>query len=92
MNPGELKMVEAKRQELLGQLKAAESALRSHLNADGFGGNVIAHMERALAHIQEAAVALNEASRARTVAQLVNDLVRVEQVLDDARRGKTQRV
>ena len=92
MNSGDLKIVEAKRQELLGQLKAAESALRTCLHADGFGSNVIAHIERALAHIQEAAVALNEVNRARTVTQLVNDLVRIEQVLNDAKRGKSQRI
>ena len=84
MNPDELKMVEAKRQALLGQLKAAESALRSGLHAHGFGSIARAHLERALAHIQEAYVAINEINRARTVQQLVDDLVRIQQVMDDA--------
>ena len=92
MNPDDLNAVEAKRQALLGQLKAAESALRSGLHTHGFGSTARAHMERALAHIQEAYVAINEINRARTVQQLVDDLNRVQQVMDDANRGKSQRI
>jgi hypothetical protein len=86
MNSGDLNMVEARRQELLGQIKAAESALRGGLHTHGFGSTARAHLERALAHIQEAYVAINEARQVRTVPQLVNDLNRVQQVVDDARR------
>ena len=92
MNPDDLNAVEAKRQALLGQLKAAESALRSGLHTHGFGSTARAHMERALAHIQEAYVAINEINRARTVQQLVDDLNRIQQVMDDAKRGKSQRI
>jgi hypothetical protein len=88
MNAADLNVVEAKRQELLGQLKAAESALRSGLHTNGFGNTARAHMERALAHICEAYVAINEARQARTVQQLVEDLTRIQQVMDDATRGK----
>jgi len=49
-------------------------------------------MERAMAHIQEAYIAINEVNRARTVEQLANDLVRIQQVMDDATRGKSQRI
>jgi hypothetical protein len=49
-------------------------------------------MERARAHIQEAYIAINEINRARTVEQLVNDLIRVQQVMDAATRGKSQRI
>jgi len=92
MNSDDFKMVEAKRQELLGQLKAAESALRSGLHTDGFGSTARAHMERAMAHICEAYVAINEAKQVRTVQQLVDDLNRIQQVMDDARRGQSQRI
>jgi endonuclease IV len=92
MNANNHKMAEASRQALLGQLKSAESALRSGLHTHGFGSTARAHMERALAHIQEAYVAINEINRARTVQQLVNDLIRVQQVMDEATRGKTQRL
>jgi mannose/cellobiose epimerase-like protein (N-acyl-D-glucosamine 2-epimerase family) len=49
-------------------------------------------MERAMAHLCEAYIAINEMNRARTVEQLVNDLVRIQQVMDDATRGKSQRI
>jgi len=92
MNPDDVNAVEAKRQELLGQLKAAESTLRSGLHTRGFGSTAHAHLERALAHIQEAYVAINEPKQVRTVQQLVEDLTRIQQVMDDARRGKSQRI
>jgi hypothetical protein len=92
MNSDDLKAIENQRQALLGQLKAAESALRSGLHSHGFGSIARAHLERALAHIQEACVAINEINRARTVEQLVNYLTRIQQVVDDATRGKSQRI
>jgi len=85
-------MVEAKRQELLGQIKAAESALRSGLHTRGFGSTARAHMERAMAHICEAYIAINEARQVRTVQQLVDDLSRIQKVMDDAKLGKSQRI
>ena len=85
-------MVEAKRQELLGQIKVAESALRSGLHTQGFGSIARAHMERAMAHICEAYIAINEAKQVRTVQQLVDDLNRIQKVMDDAKLGKTQRI
>ena len=90
MNSEELKAIESQRQKLLTQLNAAESALRGNLHTRGFGSMAQAHMERAMAHIQEACIAINEAKIVRTVEQLVNDLVRVQQVLDAATRGKSQ--
>jgi hypothetical protein len=92
MNPIEIKSVEARRQALLGQLKSAESALRNGLHTHGFGNIARAHLERAMAHICEAYVAVNEINRARTVQQLVDDLNRIQQVMDDAQRGKSQRI
>jgi len=92
MNSEEFKMVEAKRQELLGQIKAAESALRAGLHTQGFGSIARAHMERAMAHICEAYIAINEARQVRTVQQLVDDLNRIQKVMDDAKLGKSQRI
>lgn len=92
MNPDELKAIEKQRQALLDQLRAAETALRDNLHVHGFGFTARAHMERALAHVQEAFVAVNEIGRARTVQQLVNDLVHVEKVMDDAKRGHSQHI
>ena len=92
MNPEELKAIESQRQALLGQLTAAETALRTGLHTHGFGSTARAHMERALAHIQEAAIAINEINRARSVEQLVSDLIRVQQMMDTVTRGKSQRI
>jgi hypothetical protein len=92
MNAEELKAIESRRQALLEQLSVAETALRNNLHTHGFGHTAHEHMERALAHIREAYVAINEAGHARTVQQLVNDLVRIQQVMDDARRGQSQRI
>jgi hypothetical protein len=92
MNSDDLKAIENQRQALLGQLNAAEAALRTGLHTHGFGCAAPAHMERALAHIREAYVAINEINRARTVEQLVNDLIRVQQVMDAAKQGKSQRI
>ena len=49
-------------------------------------------MERAMAHICEAYIAINEAKQVRTVQQLVDDLNRIQKVMDDAKLGKTQRI
>ena len=51
MNTGEIQAIEARRQALLGQLTAAEAAVRAGLHAHGFGDTARAHLERAMAHI-----------------------------------------
>ena len=92
MNPEELKSIESRRDSLLEKPTMAETALRGNLQVHGFGHTAHEHMERALAHIREAYVAINEAGHARTVQQLVDDLVRIQQVMDDAKRGQSQRI
>ncbi|HWC58453.1 MAG TPA: hypothetical protein VHC44_02070 [Verrucomicrobiae bacterium] len=69
MNSEELKAIESQRQELLDRLNAAESALRDGLHKHGFGSTAHAHMERALAHVREAYIAINEAKPVRSVQQ-----------------------
>ena len=95
MSADELNDIEAQRQALLGQIRAAESALRSGLHTNGFGSTARAHMERAMAHIAEAYIAINEPTKnAWTVQQLVDDLNRIQQVTDDFKRRQhnSQRV
>jgi hypothetical protein len=92
MNAEELNAIECRRQALLEQLTAAETALRNNLHTHGFGHTAHEHMERALAHIREAYIAINEAGHARTVQQLVNDLVRIQQVMDEARQSRSIRI
>jgi hypothetical protein len=92
MNFENLNAAEVRRQGLLGQLKTAEAALRGGLHAHGFSSLARAHMERAMAHLCEACVAINEINRARAVQQLVDDLTRIQQAMDDARRRNPQRI
>lgn len=92
MNPGELQAIESQRQALLGQLTTAEAALRVGLYVHGFGETARAHMERARSHILEAYIAINESKAIRTVSQLVDDLARIQQVMDDVQRRKSQRI
>jgi hypothetical protein len=93
MNPGELQAIESQRQTLLGQLTAAETALRAGLqHTQDFGSTARAHMERARAHILEAYIAINESKAVRTVPQLVDDITRIQQVMDDVQRRKSQRI
>jgi hypothetical protein len=82
MTPAEASNREAQRQVLLGQLSAAEAALRANLDLDCASVTARAHMQRALAHMQEAAVAVSGVGRARTVWQLVEDLTRFKRNLD----------
>ena len=86
MDANNLKAIETQRQALLGQLKAAEAALRSGLHTHGFGSTAREHMERALAHIQEAYIAIAETKAVRSVPQLVEDLNRIEQACNELRQ------
>jgi hypothetical protein len=94
MNTPDLKSIEGERQALLDKLTTAESALHGSLRARGFGETPRAHLERALAHIHEAQVIINETKSLRTVPQLVDDLNRIERVQDEfnQRQYKGQRV
>jgi hypothetical protein len=87
---GELQAIEAKRQALLGQLRTAEAAVRAGLHAHGFGSTARAHLERAMAHIQEAYIAINESKPVRTVPQLVDDFNRIQQVMNEHHQRQTQ--
>ena len=86
MNSDDLKAIENQRQALLGQLTAAEAAVRTGLHTHGFGSTARAHMERAMAHIQEAYIAINETRAVRGVPQLVDDLNRIEQACNELRQ------
>jgi hypothetical protein len=83
MNPGESKSTQAQRKTLLGQINVAEAALRANLALDCAGVTARMHMQRALAHIQEAQVACNGVDHARTVWQLVEDITKFKRDLDE---------
>ena len=92
MSAKDFTAVEARRQALLGQLKAAEAGLRSGLHTHDLDNTARAHLERAMAHLCEAYVAISETKSMRSVQQLVDDLNRIQQVMDDARRHKSQHI
>ena len=83
MNTTEANQRDALRQALLGQLNAAEAALRANLDLNCANVTARVHMQRALAHIQEATVAVNGVVRARTVWQLVEDLTKFRRHWDE---------
>ena len=86
MDTDNFKAVESQRQALLGQIRAAETALRSSLHTHGFGSTARAHLERALAHVQETYIAISEMRAVRSVPQLVEDLNRIEQACSELRQ------
>ena len=93
MNPSDIQAIESQRQALLGQLTAAEAALRAGLHhTRGFGSTAREHLERAMAHVQEAYIAINEGKSVRSVPQLVDDLNRIQQMMSDAQQRKSQHI
>jgi hypothetical protein len=89
MNAAELNHLELRRRALLGQLQTADVNLRSGLHQHGMDAIVRAHLERALAHIREAHIAVNEQTKVRTVQELADQLARVEQIQSDLRARRT---
>jgi hypothetical protein len=85
MNANALNRLELARQTLLGQLHTADVNLRAGLHQHGLDAIVRAHLERALAHIREACMAVNEQSKVRTVQELADQLTRIEQMQADLR-------
>jgi hypothetical protein len=89
MNAGALNRLERLRRTLLGQLQTADVNLRAGLHQHGMDAIVRAHLERALAHIREAYIAVNEQAKIRTVQELADQLSRVEQMQVDLRDQQT---
>ena len=89
MNPGAPDLLELRRRALLGQIQTADVNLRAGLHQHGIEAIVRAHLERALAHIREAYIAVNEQTRVRPVQELADQLTRVEQMQADLRAQQT---
>ncbi len=81
MNPNESAAVPSEREALLGQLRTAEATLRGRLYRHQIDPVARAHMERALAHVREACVAIRDTGSARTVDQLVSELQHAQHLL-----------
>lgn len=78
--------LEQERRTQLDQLNAAEAALRANLHMHGLDETGRSHMERALAHVHEAYIAVNEPGKSRSVARLVHDLEKVERLTEKLKR------
>ena len=89
MNASALNRLELARNTLLGQLHTADFNLRAGLHQHGLDAIVRAHLERALAHIREACIAVNEQSKVRTVQELADQLTRIEQMQVELRAQQT---
>ena len=89
MNAGALNRLERLRRTLLGQLQTADVNLRAGLHQHGMDAIVRAHLERALAHIRESYIAVNERAKIRTVQELADQLSRIEQIQADLRAQQT---
>jgi hypothetical protein len=88
MNAGALNQLELRRRALLGQMQTADVNLRAGLHHHGMDALVRAHLERALAHIREASIAVDEQTKIRTVQELADQLTRIEQMQADLRAGQ----
>jgi hypothetical protein len=78
--------------QILELLDNAESALRENLHRHDLEPSARAHMERAVNHVREAYVATNEQGKARTVHRLVDDLEKVERLMEKVGRRQTRNV
>jgi hypothetical protein len=70
MKDGALNQFKSHRRELLGYLQTADDNLRAGLHRHGPEALVRAHLDRALAHIREAYIGVNERTRIRSVHEL----------------------
>ena len=70
----------------LEQLTAAENALRANLHRHDIDPAAREHMERALSHVREAYIAINEVGKGRTVQQLVRELEKMDRLVEKVRQ------
>ena len=89
MNPDEAPLLDRRRLTLLARLQAADAALRASLHQDGVDALVRAHLERSLAHIREADIAIHNVARARTVQELADQLTRINEMRAELRSQET---
>jgi len=67
--------------EQLDNLNAADRLLRANLHMHGVNPTAREHLERALNHIREGYIAIQEPGRSRSVKQFVEDSERTDRLL-----------
>jgi hypothetical protein len=85
MTAAESNAPDLNRHALRARLQSADTALRAGLNQPCAEALVRAHIERARAHIHEAEAALQNLARARTVAELADQLARLDEMREELR-------
>jgi hypothetical protein len=85
MNSGEANTLDMRRLALLARFQAIDMTLRTCLHKGGMNAIVRAHLERAIAHIREAHIAVNENIEVRTVQELASQLARIDEMREDLR-------
>lgn len=85
MTAAESNAPDLNRHALLARLQSADTTLRAGLNQPCAEALVREHIERARAHIREAETALENLARARTVAELADQLARIDEMREDLR-------
>jgi len=89
MNSKQANTLDSQLSVLLARLQAAHTTLRAHLQQLATDALVRAHLERSLAHLREARIALNGQTNIRTVQELADQLTRIEQMRDDLHAQQT---
>lgn len=72
-------------ERILANLQAAEDALRDSLHIHSMDATARAHMQRALCHLREAFIAINE-GHARSVEQVIREQAVFERLMAAASR------
>ena len=70
-------------ERLLANLQAAEDALRDNLHVHSLDATARAHLQRALCHLREAFIAINE-GHARSVEQVAQEQATFERLMTAA--------
>lgn len=75
----------------LRNLAKAEAYLRNNLHLHGVDAKARPHMERALAHVREASMAVEQLAHVRSVSDLIRDCETGERLIENIRKMPTDR-
>ncbi len=89
MNAGALNQLECGGGRCSASFKPPMSICAPDCTSTAWTPSSRAHLERALAHIREASIAVNEQTKVRTVQELADQLTRIEQMQADLRAEQT---
>lgn len=83
MNTGEVNLLELRRNALLIQLQRADASLRASIHQSWLDALVRDHLVRALAHLCEATLAIEQRTKIRPVQELAEQLARIDNMRAD---------